>query len=50
MTCPHCKQELTPSQIASLMGAIKTDKKSKSSALNGKKGGRPKKNKHVREN
>jgi len=29
--------------IASLLGSIKTEKKAKSSAENGKKGGRPKK-------
>jgi hypothetical protein len=39
--CPHCKKELTPEQVASLLGSIRSKKKSKKSALNGKKGGRP---------
>jgi len=35
-------QELTPSQIAALLGSIKTERKAKASRINGKKGGRPK--------
>jgi|JI9StandDraft_2_1071091.scaffolds.fasta_scaffold1152751_2 hypothetical protein len=41
MICPNCKKELTPEQVASLLGSIRSKKKSKKSALNGKKGGRP---------
>jgi len=42
MICPHCKKELPLSLLASGMGSAKSKKKSKSSAENGKKGGRPK--------
>ena len=40
MKCPNCGYEINP---ASELGKIKSIKKSKSSANNGKKGGRPKK-------
>jgi hypothetical protein len=47
MICPHCKKDLTESEIIALFsawrGSQKSEKKSKSSAENGKKGGRPKK-------
>lgn len=43
MKCPHCGKSITPKQIASALGAIKSDKKSKTSAVNGKLGGRPRK-------
>jgi hypothetical protein len=42
--CPHCGGEINP---ASLLGKISTDKKKKTSAENGKKGGRPKKKPEV---
>jgi hypothetical protein len=42
MKCPHCHKEIKMSLIASEIGKVKSDKKSKSSAENGKKGGRPK--------
>lgn len=40
MNCPHCNQLINPAQI---LGSIKSEKKSKASRENGKKGGRPKK-------
>jgi hypothetical protein len=46
LVCPHCGEEITPEEFAVLRakfhGAITTPKKSRSSAKNGKKGGRPK--------
>ena len=36
--CPHCGKQIN---VGSLMGQIKSEKKAKSSAENGKKGGRP---------
>jgi len=38
--CPHCGKSIN---VGSLMGQIKTVKKAISSAENGKKGGRPRK-------
>lgn len=40
MKCPNCGYDINP---GSILGKISTDKKKKSSAENGKKGGRPKK-------
>ena len=45
MKCPHCGKEIDRSLFASEIGKIKSKRKSKSSAENGKKGGRPKKKK-----
>lgn len=39
--CPHCKKELTPVQVASLLGSITSDVKKITSAANGKHGGKP---------
>ena len=47
MICPHCKKELTPEQVASLLGSITSKAKKISSANNGKLGGRPKKSKKL---
>lgn len=41
MICPHCKKELTPEQVASLLGSITSKAKKVSSAINGKNGGKP---------
>ena len=41
MKCPHCGNDLTPEDIARLMGSIKTEAKAKASRENGAKGGRP---------
>ena len=38
MICPHCKKELTPEQVASLLGSITSKAKKISSAKNGKLG------------
>jgi hypothetical protein len=38
--CPHCGKEIN---VGSLMGSIASEKKKKSSAENGKLGGRPRK-------
>lgn len=46
--CPHCGKEITKeahSWSASILGSVKSEKKAKASAENGKKGGRPKKKK-----
>ena len=45
--CPHCKKELTPEQVASLLGSMTSKAKKISSAENGKLGGRPKKSKKI---
>jgi hypothetical protein len=40
MNCPHCGQEIN---VGALMGSVKTKAKARSSRENGKKGGRPRK-------
>lgn len=46
LLCPHCLQELSPLQVNQLrgkLGGMQTSAaKSRSSKINGKKGGRPK--------
>jgi hypothetical protein len=42
MNCPHCGREIN---AASLMGAVKSKAKTRAARENGKKGGRPKKQK-----
>lgn len=42
MNCPHCNAELTPAEVARLLGSITSKKKAKTSAENGAQGGRPK--------
>jgi len=45
MKCPHCGKTITASTLAKNLGARKSEAKAKSSAENGKLGGRPKKEK-----
>ena len=45
MTCPNCQAEISQAEISSQLGKIKSEKKAKASAENGKKGGRPRKEK-----
>jgi len=51
MNCPHCNNiiddSLVISEGQSILAKIKSVKKSKSSAENGKLGGRPKKSKKI---
>ena len=51
MNCPHCNKAIDDSLIISesqsILAKIKSVKKSKSSAKNGKLGGRPKKSKKI---
>ena len=39
MICPHCHKRISRKQVAAAMGRIRTDRKAKSSAENGKLGG-----------
>lgn len=43
ITCPHCSRthKINP---ASMLGSITSDAKARAARINGKKGGRPKKN------
>ena len=41
LKCPHCGIEISPKLIAAEIGRHTSEKKKKSSAENGKKGGRP---------
>lgn len=41
MKCPHCGKAITRQQLASGLGKIKSERKAKASAANGKLGGRP---------
>jgi len=46
MKCPHCYKEINPSaKLGRKRGTSKSEKKKQASAENGKKGGRPKKEK-----
>lgn len=51
MICPHCNKSIDDSLVISesqsIIAKIKSVKKSKSSAKNGKLGGRPKKTKKI---
>ena len=47
MKCPHCNTELTPEEVAKMLGKLggrsTSEAKQKAARENGKKGGRPKK-------
>jgi len=41
--CPHCGKDIKWGVVASYVGSHTSEKKAKSSAANGRKGGRPRK-------
>ena len=45
MKCPKCGVDITASETGKALGSIKSKAKAKASRENGKKGGRPKKEK-----
>ena len=45
MKCPHCKKEIPASECARHMGSIKSPAKAEAARINGRKGGRPRKEK-----
>lgn len=43
MKCPHCGHNLSRKQVAGLLRSIPSKKRAEAARLNGKKGGRPRK-------
>jgi len=43
MKCPYCKKQIDPKDIASEIGRHNSEAKKKAARENGKKGGRPRK-------